>query len=166
MLRNPRGSAPGWVGLRNKELVPLKLFADHLGISDDDLFLLRPEGDPVDAQIIASSRTLALQFTLAAPSWGPEDGPNENSGYQQHQIMRALNENEVVVDYPPFASEDGIATGQVCSISDEDRDRACRKGLTSAIARKALYDGCGSSPSARPRAISSSRPISRWPPAA
>jgi len=82
MLRDPAGSAPKWMRLRNKELVPLKLFADHIGASDDDQFALRPEGDPIDAQIIMSGRSSNLQLTLAAPNWGSGEGPQENSGYQ------------------------------------------------------------------------------------
>ena len=67
-----------------------------------------------------------------------------NSGYQHHQIMAALNENEFVVGYPPFANENGVAMGAIGAISNEGRDHACRGGLTSAIATKALYDGRGS----------------------
>jgi len=57
--------------------------------------------------------------------------------------MVALNENEVVVGYPPFASDNGVASGEICAISNEQRDRACRGGLAAAIAKKALHDGRG-----------------------
>jgi hypothetical protein len=143
LLRDPRGSAPAWMRLRNKELVPLRLFADHLRISDDQHFLLKPEGDPIDAQIIDSGRALNLQLTLAAPIWGTGDGAQQNSGYQQHQVMVALNESECVVGYPPFRNEDGIAMGAIDAISNEDRNTACRKGLSSSIANKAPLDGRG-----------------------
>jgi hypothetical protein len=143
LLRDPRRSAPGWMGLRNKELVPLKLFANHMCLSDDDQFLLTAEGDPVDAQITTVSGTLSLQLTLAAPIWGDGTGAQQNSGYQQHQIMVALNENECVIGYPPFAYENGVAIGEIGAISNEDRDRACRSGLASAIANKASHDGNG-----------------------
>jgi hypothetical protein len=49
LLRVPRGPVARWMRLRNKELVPLKLFADHIGASDEDQFLLMPEGDAIDA---------------------------------------------------------------------------------------------------------------------
>lgn len=143
LLRYPRGSARKWVQLRNKELVPLKLYADHIGLSDDDEFLLRPDGDAIDAQIVAGNHLVNLQMTLAAPIWGAATGAQRNSGYQHHQIMAALNENEVVVGYPPFANKDGVAMGTVGAISNQDRDSACRCGLTSALANKALYDGGG-----------------------
>jgi hypothetical protein len=143
LLRVPRGPAPGWIRLRNKELVPLKLFADHTRISDDEQFLLRPEGDPVDAQIVGGGRTLNLQFTLAAPIWGAGYGAQQNSGYQQHQLMVALNESECVVGYPPFITENGIAMGEMDAISNEDRDAACRRGLSSSTANKTSFDGRG-----------------------
>ena len=57
--------------------------------------------------------------------------------------MVALNENEIVVGYPPFVSEGGIATGEVVAVSSEDRDLACRRGLRSALAKKKLHDGRG-----------------------
>ena len=144
LLRDPRRLAPGWMRLRNKELVPLKLYADHKGLSDADEFLLRPEGDPVDAQIVSANQTVNLQLTLAAPIWGSASGSQGNSGYQHHQIMAALDTNEFVVGYPPFRNENGVATGTVEIVSNEDRDIACRKGLTSAITNKALHDGRGS----------------------
>lgn len=144
LLRDPRGPAPTWMRLRNKELVPLKLYADHVGMSDGDQFLLRPEGDPVDAQIIAPNQTVNLQLTLAAPIWGSSTGSQANSGYQHHQTMAALNENEFVVGYPPFANENGVAMGTIGAISNRDRDNACLSGLTAAFANKALHDGRGS----------------------
>ena len=55
--------------------------------------------------------------------------------------MVALNENAVVVGYPPFTSRNGIAWGEVCTISNEERDKACRKGLSAAVARKSMHDG-------------------------
>ncbi len=143
LLRNPRKPAPGWMRLRNKELVPLKLYADHVGLSGDDEFLLRPEGDPIDAQIFTANQIVNLQLTLAAPIWGFASGPQGNSGYQHHQIMAALNENEFVVGYPPFHYENGIATGAFDVIGKADRDNACRNGLASAIGNKALHDGRG-----------------------
>jgi hypothetical protein len=130
--------------LRSEELVPLKLYADHLGLSDDQKFLLKPDGDPVDAQIVVANKTVNLQLTLAAPIWGTPKGGQANSGYQHHQIMTALNENECVVGYPPFTIEDGVAIGEIGAISNDDRDNACRNGLASAIANKALHDGRGS----------------------
>jgi hypothetical protein len=136
MLRDPRGRAPGWIRLRNKELVPLKLFADHTGLSDGDQFLLRPEGDPIDAQVVTGDGTLSLQFTLAAPSW-------QNSGHQHHQVMRALNESDCVVGYPPYTSENGVAIGAVTCITTDDRRAACHTGLVSAITNKASFDGHG-----------------------
>jgi hypothetical protein len=119
------------------------LLADHTHITDDDHFLLRPKGDPVDAQIIASSRMQNLQFTLAAPIWGMGSGPQQNSGYQHHQTMVALNQNEGVVGHPPFTYENGVAIGAVSVITSEERYEACRSGLSSAIANKALDDGRG-----------------------
>jgi hypothetical protein len=119
------------------------LFADHTRISDDEQFLLRPEGDPIDAQIVGGGRTLNLQFTLAAPIWGAGDGAQGNSGYQQHQLMVALNESECVVGYPPFIAEDGIAMGETSVSSNADRHTACRKGLSSSIANKIPFDGRG-----------------------
>jgi hypothetical protein len=112
-------------------------------LSDNAEFILRPEGDPVDAQIVAESQTIDLQLTLAAPIWGSADGPQGNSGYQHHQIMSALNSSVVVVGYPPFRDENGIAMGTIDAITGKDRDAACRKGLASAPAKKALHDGHG-----------------------
>jgi hypothetical protein len=142
-LRDPRGTAPAWMRLRNKELVPLKVFADQVGFPDEDHFVLMPAGDPVDARIVGQRETLDLQLTLAAPIWGSEKGPQQNSGYQHHQIVVALNENAVVVGYPPYAGTAGVAEGRIDAISNEDRDRACLKGLSTAVAKKAPYDGGG-----------------------
>jgi hypothetical protein len=144
-LRNPRGPSADWMRLRNKELVPIKLFGDHQGIADSAQFLLRPAGDPVDADIIGSGRITHLQLTLAAPVWGAGVGPHENSGYQQHQIMAALNENDIVIGYPPFESVNRVATGTTCSVSSEEGDEACRRGLSATAEKKALYDGRGCS---------------------
>jgi hypothetical protein len=135
-LRTPRGPSADWMSLRNKELVPLKLFADHRGIADNAQFLLRPKGDRVDADILEFGQTTHLQLTLAVPIWGP-------GGYQQHQIMAALNESDVVIGYPPFQHIDGVAHGKICSVSSEERDEACRRGLSSTIQKKALFDGRG-----------------------
>ena len=130
--------------LRNKETVPLKLFADHAGFSDDAQFVLSLEGDSVvDALIIVDGHRRNLQFTLAAPIWGEGPSANGNSGYQHHQVMAALNEHECVVGYPPYSVEDGIAIGEIDTITSDQRDVACRIGLSSAISKKALYDGRG-----------------------
>jgi hypothetical protein len=57
--------------------------------------------------------------------------------------MSALNSSVVVVGYPPFRDENGIAMGTIDAITGKDRDAACRKGLASALAKKALHDGHG-----------------------
>jgi hypothetical protein len=142
-LRSPDSSAPAWIRTRNKELVPLKLLAQHICLPDEAEFLLRHEGDRIDAQIFSSVDALDLQITLAGPIWGNRAGAHENSGYQQHQIMVALNTSDCVVGYPPFGFKDGIATGEIAAVSSEDRDTACERGLSSAIANKALHDGRG-----------------------
>jgi hypothetical protein len=134
LLRDPSGPTAWWMRLRNKELAPLRVFADHIGAPDDDQFLINPDGGPVDAQIIAERRTLNLQFTLAVPQW-------DESGYQHHKVMKALNAAQCVVGHPPFALDDGVAMGAIVAITNEDRDRACRRGLEAAIANKALQDG-------------------------
>jgi hypothetical protein len=139
-LRDPRGKAPAWMRLRNKELVSLKLFATHMDMFDGDTFLLRPEGDPIDADLVASGQKLNLQFTLAAPIWA---GTHRNSGYQHHQIMAALNEHAVVSGYPPYVSRGDVAEGEIQTVTSDDRDRACESGLLAALENKALHDGRG-----------------------
>jgi hypothetical protein len=129
--------------LRNKELAPLRLLADHIGVADNDRFLLRPEGDSFDAEVLAGKRTLRLQLTLAAPIWGTGNGPHRNSGYQHHQTMVALNEHGCVMGHPPFTCENDVAVGAVNVITSEDRHQACLRGLASAISNKKLCDGRG-----------------------
>ena len=121
------------MGLRLKETAPLKILADRVGWADDDLFVLMPDGNAVDVRVFVEGSSTDIQFTLAAPHWG-------GRGYQQHLIMKALNECECVS--PPYSiDEDGIAYGVAGVLREEDRWDACFAGLSQAIAKKAAHDG-------------------------
>lgn len=136
-LRDPKGDASRWMGLRLKETAPLKILADRIGWADDDSFVLMPEGDAVDVRVDVDGKSADIQFTLAAPHW-------RGRGYQQHSILKALNECECVSGYPPYSiGEDGIALGASGVLRDEDRWDACFVGLSQAIANKAAHDGRG-----------------------
>ena len=122
--------------LRLKEIAPLKLLADHIGWADDDSFMLMPDGNAIDVRVFVDGRATDVQFTLAAPHFA-------GRGYQQHLILKALNESECVSGYPPYRIEGGIAYGATGVFRDEDRWDACFAGLSQAIANKALHDGRG-----------------------
>lgn len=140
-LRAPSASAPQWMALRLKELLPLKLYADQTKLGDHETFLIMPEGDAVDAIVTSRDDTIKLQLTLAAPIWG--NSPETNSGYQHHQVMVALNQAKVVSGWPPFHIRDEVAYGEIQSLKGDDRDIACLSGLVAALRRKALFDGRG-----------------------
>jgi hypothetical protein len=57
--------------------------------------------------------------------------------------MDALNDFGMVVGYPPFSAEHGVAIGAFGCVTSEDRDRACVEGLRIAIDNKATHDGRG-----------------------
>jgi hypothetical protein len=123
--------------LRNKETVPLRVFADQIALSDEDQFMLMPEGHYVDARIfVAGGGSRDIQITVTAPRWS-------EGGYQHHLFLKALNEHEFVVGYPPFNSDGEVAVGETDAFRNEDRDRACRLGLSDAVANKVRFDGRG-----------------------
>lgn len=139
-LRAPSRSAPKWMQLRLKETLPLKIYSDHQGLSDDDEFLLKPDGDAVDAVLWTNGNEKLLQITLAAPIWGLTE---RNSGYQYHQAMTALNRSEMAVGWPPYRIENEIAIGEIQTLTNVDRDDACTAGLIASLTGKAGHDGGG-----------------------
>lgn len=153
LWRVPYGPQADLIRLRNKELIPLLAFADHLGYHDNDTFSLMPEGHQIDARVSKAENIRNLQFTVTGPIWGRGGGSQANPGLQQHQIMKALNESDVVIGYPPFQTdemaaaddtEEVMASGQTTVLSQRDRDRACQRGLDYAFERKSRHDGWGS----------------------
>jgi len=133
----------GWMALRLKELIPLRLYADHAGFSDTDTFKIMPDGAPIDAELSGADKRRLLQITLAAPMFRLAGGKDQSSGYQHYQIMRALNESEIVSGYPPYDIQDGIAVGTIQTLTNDQRDNACKDGLAEALKNKARFDGRG-----------------------
>jgi hypothetical protein len=57
-----------WAKSWNEEFFPLKLFVDHMRLSDYDTFQWTPDG-AADFTVRTSSDTIRLQYTIAYPIW-------------------------------------------------------------------------------------------------
>lgn len=140
-LRAPSKFAPKWMRLRLSELIPLIIYTRQINADDGCTFVIKPDGDPVDAVLNVGGDDIDIQITLAAPVWGKSSGGQANSGYQHHQQMAALNTAEVVSGWPPYTLKDGVAWGAVDCVVGDDRDRACLSGLLNTLSKKSLHDG-------------------------
>jgi hypothetical protein len=140
-LRAPSRSAPSWMRLRLSELIPLFIYTRQVGADDQCTFMIKPEGDPVDAVLNLGGDDIDFQITLAAPRWGKSPGGQANPGYQHHQQMDALNRAEIVSGWPPYTFKDGVAWGEIDCLVGDERDQACLSGLLDALSKKSRHDG-------------------------
>ena len=129
-----------WLKTRNEELVPLRLFADHHALPDDDRFILMPEGHAVDIQIVGDEGLRPMQVTTAYPSWA-EAGGSQPAGYLHSLRMEKLRLLS--------SAERKLAKNMVLSSRNPTRAalgddiEACRSTVTAAIRRKQTHNGSG-----------------------
>jgi hypothetical protein len=142
LWRCPSGPDAELMRLRNDELVPLIVFAEHKELTDSDSFRISAKGDPIDVKVLASGKILNLQITVADLDWGDSDG---GPGFQHHLSMEALNKYGVVFGHGPFRRTGREITNPIEVYSSEDRLAACHRGLVRALNRKSHYDGSGCS---------------------
>jgi hypothetical protein len=74
-----------WAKSWNEEFFPLKLFADHTALADDDTFQWTPDG-AADFTVRTSSEIIRLQCTMAYPIWAAAGG--QPAGQIHHFEMR------------------------------------------------------------------------------
>jgi hypothetical protein len=77
-----------WAKSWNEEFFPLKLFADHAALADDDTFQWTPAG-AADFTVRTSSEVIPLQCTMAYPIWTAASG--KPAGQIHHLEMREYN---------------------------------------------------------------------------
>jgi hypothetical protein len=135
-----RSNRLGWAKAWNEELLPVLLFVDQEGISDDGTFRLMPEGHATDVELVVQGQQIACQVTIADPSWA-DAGPAKSGGYLHHLQMECLREGR-----PAFGGGNTAKVDRKIVSSPHARDvaedlAACRRSLAAAIRRKADHDG-------------------------
>jgi len=130
-----------WAKVRNEELLPIKLFADHTGMDDEERFRLMPEGHDTDVEIFGKENCIKFQITVADPIW--DDA--HSGGY-----LRSLRMDLLQLGMPAFGGarvrkEKGVPVSEPHARSAEDDIRACITGLVKALDRKRTHVGAGQS---------------------
>jgi len=123
-----------WAKPWNEELRPLKVFADHKALSDDDEFCWTPDG-AADFNIrITTGETIKIQSTMAYPEW--EGGVGKQGGHVYKLEMIAFNKDGY--SYPG-----GLVTAPRARSAYDDVE-ACRRGIIKALQNKLRpeYAGC------------------------
>ena len=132
-LRTQLRSDIPWAKSLNEEFFPLKLFADHMPLADDDTFTWTPEG-AADFTIRTNHETIALQCTMAYPIWTAAEG--KPAGQVRHLEMRQFNAEGL--------SYRGGLISEPCARGLEEDLKAWRSAITSALTNKLKpgYEGC------------------------
>jgi hypothetical protein len=132
-FRTQRRADIPWAKSWNEEFLPLKLFADHMRLADDDTFEWTPEA-AADFTVQTSSETIRLQCTMAYPSWTAAD--DKPAGQIHHLEMRQYNTDG--------RSYRGGLVSESCARGTEEDLRAWRSAITGALRAKLKpgYQGC------------------------
>ncbi len=123
-----------WAKSWNEEFFPLKLFADHKKLSDDDSFRWTPSG-AADFAVRTSNNTLDIQRTMAYPEWPAAAG--KHAGQLHHLEMRQFNAQG-------YSYGGGLISRPHARGPEEDLE-AWRSGIKNALTNKLRpgYDRCG-----------------------
>jgi hypothetical protein len=114
-----------WAKDWNEELYPLKVFADHKAVQDDDEFCWTPEA-AADFVIRASDGTINIQSTMAYAEW--ESSVAKQGGHLHKLEM--LQSNKVGHSYPG-----GLVSEPNARDPHADVD-AWRRGIANAVRNK------------------------------
>jgi hypothetical protein len=122
-----------WAKSWNEEFFPLALFADRIGLADEDTFRWTPDA-AADFTITSSRETIALQCTMAHPVWTAARGMPP--GQVHHLEMRQFN----TAGY----SYRGGLVSQPCARGLDEDLRAWRSAISSALRNKLKpgYETC------------------------
>jgi hypothetical protein len=114
-----------WAKDWNEELYPLKVFADHKGLSDEAEFCWAPD-DVADFTIRANDKTIKFQITLAFAEW--EDSIAEQGGHIHK--LELIQPNKEGHSFPG-----GLVSEPKARSAQTDVD-AWRRGIAKAVKQK------------------------------
>lgn len=122
-----------WAKSWNEEFFPVKLFADHMRLADDDTFAWTPDG-AADFTIWTASEVIRLQCTMAYPIWTAAAG--KPAGQIHHLEMRQYNAEG--------RSYRGGLVSEPCARGTEEDLKAWRSAIAAALGAKLKpgYQGC------------------------
>jgi len=122
-----------WAKSWNEEYFPLKLFADHMGLADDNRFQWTPDG-AADFTVRTPTEIIHLQCTMAYPIWTAAGG--KPAGQIHHLEMRQYNADGL--------SYRGGLVSEPCARGTDEDLRAWRSAITGALRAKLKpsYRGC------------------------
>jgi hypothetical protein len=84
-----------WMKVWNEELLPVLLFVDGKKMPDDGTFRLMPDRHAIDVELVALGHQIAVQVTVADPSWPlAEDSLAKSGGHLHHLRMERLREGQ------------------------------------------------------------------------
>ena len=139
---NLRSNRIPWAKIRNEELVPTRLLADHKRFADNDQFELMPEGNPTDIQVYTGQHKARYQITLAYQEW--DSSPQGSSGgYRDHLRRERLRCGQAAFGGKNTRKENGAIVSEPHARDVRDDIEACQCGLIKAIKRKQAHDGTG-----------------------
>jgi hypothetical protein len=114
-----------WAKSWNEEFFPLKLFADHMALADDDTFQWTPDG-AADFAVRTSSEIIRLQCTMAYPIWTAAG--RKPAGQIHHLEMHQYN--------AAGHSYRGGLVSEPCARGTEEDLKAWRSAITGALSAK------------------------------
>ena len=114
-----------WAKSWNEELFPLRLFADHIGLADEDTFQWTPDG-AADFTVQTPTEIIRLQCTMAYPIW-PAAGAKP-AGQIHHFEMRQYNRDGL--------SYRGGLVSEPCARGYEEDLAAWRSAISGALRAK------------------------------
>jgi len=122
-----------WAKSWNEEFFPLKLFADHMTLADDDTFQWTPDGAG-DFTVRTSFEAIPLQCTMAYPIWTAAGG--KPAGQIHHLEMHQYNTDG--------RSYRGGLVSKPCARGTDEDLKAWRSAITGALSGKLKpgYRGC------------------------
>ncbi len=138
-----------FIKLRNEELIPARIFADHKGLSKDGFFMITPPGDQIDIKVkrLTAEDEWNLQITVCNPSLNCD--PGENAGYQsrlKNELMNKQGEFAGVGRLNPktvrkWKPDQASLVGE--SYTTEKCHAAYERDIIGSLERKSNHDGRG-----------------------
>jgi hypothetical protein len=122
-----------WAKSWNEEFFPLRLFAEHMALADDETFQWTPDG-AADFTVRTASEAIPLQCTMAYPIWTAAAG--KPAGQIHHLEMRQYNTDG--------RSYRGGLVSEPCARGTDEDLKAWRSAITRALRAKLKpgYRGC------------------------
>ena len=123
-----------WAKLWNEELAPLAILANILKCNDEDKFIISEQAAPgPDAYLTFNNVELRIQITVSDPEWG---GGGEG-GYIDFLQNEVLREGGVAWGGGGTRKDNGTILSSPKVLNSHERITACRRGIWSALERKA-----------------------------